>query len=105
MGYCTQWTDLGLFPGARGPPGDCCRLVVTRIIADASTAFATGGGYIGGAHIGFMVSTSFVRDAEITLRLPQAEASISPNTLDEVLDITVTQTGSYIVNGRPLVNS
>jgi biopolymer transport protein ExbD len=53
----------------------------------------------------FMVSTSFVRDAEITLRLPQAEASTSPNTLDEVLDITVTQTGSYIVNGRPLVNS
>ena len=53
----------------------------------------------------FMVSTSFVRDAEITLRLPQAEASTSPITLDEVLDITVTQTGSYIVNGRPLVNS
>ncbi len=53
----------------------------------------------------FMVSTSFVRDAEITLRLPQAEASTSPSTLDEVLDITVTQTGSYIVNGRPLVNS
>ena len=53
----------------------------------------------------FMVSTSFVRDAEITLRLSQAEASTSPNTLDEVLDITVTQTGSYIVNGRPLVNS
>ena len=53
----------------------------------------------------FMVSTSFVRDAEIALRLPQAEAPTSPNTLDEVLDITVTQTGSYIVNGRPLVNS
>jgi biopolymer transport protein ExbD len=53
----------------------------------------------------FMVSTSFVRDAEITLRLPQADASTSPNPLDEVLDITVTQTGSYIVNGRPLVNS
>ena len=53
----------------------------------------------------FMVSTSFVRDAEITLRLPQAEAPSSPSTLDEVLDITVTQTGSYIVNGRPLVNS
>ncbi len=53
----------------------------------------------------FMVSTSFVRDAEINLRLPQADAPTSPNTLDEVLDITVTQTGSYIVNGRPLVNS
>ncbi len=53
----------------------------------------------------FMVSTSFVRDAEISLRLPQAEAPSSPTTLDEVLDITITQTGSYIVNGRPLVNS
>jgi biopolymer transport protein ExbD len=53
----------------------------------------------------FMVSTSFVRDAEISLRLPQAEAPTSPTTLDEILDITVTQTGSYIVNGRPLVNS
>lgn len=53
----------------------------------------------------FMVSTSFVRDAEISLRLPQAESPTSPITLDEVLDITVTQTGSYIVNGRPLVNN
>lgn len=53
----------------------------------------------------FMVSTSFVREAEISLRLPQAEAPTTPTTLDEVLDITVTQAGSYIVNGRPLVNN
>ncbi len=53
----------------------------------------------------FMVSTSFVREAEIRLRLPQAETPTAPNSLDEVLDITVTQTGSYIVNGRPLVNN
>jgi len=53
----------------------------------------------------FMVSTSFVRDAEISLRLPQAESPTAPSTLDEVLDITVTQTGSYIVNGRLLVNN
>ncbi len=53
----------------------------------------------------FMVSTSFVRESEISLRLPQAEASTAPTSLDEVLDITITQTGSYIVNGRPLVNS
>ena len=50
----------------------------------------------------FMVSTSFVRDAEISLRLPQAESPTSPNTRDEVLDLTVTQTGSYIGHGRPL---
>jgi biopolymer transport protein ExbD len=53
----------------------------------------------------FMVSTSFVRESEISLRLPQAEASTALTSLDEVLDITITQTGSYIVNGRPLVNS
>ena len=53
----------------------------------------------------FMVSTSFVRESEISLRLPQAEASTAPTSFDEVLDITITQTGSYIVNGRPLVNS
>lgn len=53
----------------------------------------------------FMVSTSFVRESEISLRLPQAEASTAPTSLDEVLDITITQTGSYIVNGRPLVNN
>lgn len=53
----------------------------------------------------FMVSTSFVREAEIKLRLPQAEAPAAPSSFDEVLDITVTQAGAYIVNGRPLVNN
>ena len=42
----------------------------------------------------FMVSTSFVRETEISLRLPQADAPTAPTSLDEVLDITVTQTGS-----------
>ncbi len=53
----------------------------------------------------FMVSTSFVREAEIRLRLPQAEAPAAPSSFDEALDITVTQTGAYIVNGRPLVDN
>ncbi len=53
----------------------------------------------------FMVSTSFVREAEISLRLPQAEGQTAPASLDEVLDITITQTGAYIVNGRPLINN
>jgi biopolymer transport protein ExbD len=53
----------------------------------------------------FMVSTSFVREAEISLRLPQADARSEPTTVDEVLDITITESGSYIVNGRPLVNN
>lgn len=53
----------------------------------------------------FMVSTSFVRETEISLRLPQAEGQTAPTSLDEVLDITITQTGAYIVNGRPLINN
>ncbi|WP_428101884.1 ExbD/TolR family protein [Candidatus Rariloculus sp.] len=53
----------------------------------------------------FMVSTSFVREAEINLRLPEANAESRPATVAEVLEITVSRTGSYTVNGRPLVNN
>ena len=54
----------------------------------------------------FMVSTSFVREAEISLRLPQAQtqADVVAATVD-VLEIAVTAAGSYVVNGRPLVDS
>ena len=54
----------------------------------------------------FMVSTSFVREAEISLRLPQAEtdADIVTPAVD-VLEIAITETGSYVVNGRQLVNN
>jgi len=53
----------------------------------------------------FMVSTSFVRETEINLRLPQAEAQAAPAPEVENLEIVVTQTGSYLVNGRALVNN
>lgn len=53
----------------------------------------------------FMVSTSFVREAEISLRLPEANAEVRPQGDSEVLEITISQTGSYAVNGRPLVNN
>jgi biopolymer transport protein ExbD len=53
----------------------------------------------------FMVSTSFVRETEISLRLPQAEAQSEPTPADEALEIVVTQTGNYLVNGRELVNN
>jgi biopolymer transport protein ExbD len=52
----------------------------------------------------FMVSTSFVREAAITLHLPQADAQSTPDTAADGLEITVTSAGSYLVNGRPLVN-
>jgi len=53
----------------------------------------------------FMVSTSFLRDTELTIKLPEATAQEQVSTPDETLEITITQSGSYLVNGRELVNS
>jgi len=53
----------------------------------------------------FMVSTSFVREAEINIRLPEASAQAPQDSDEEVLEIAISQTGTYFVNGRPLVNS
>jgi biopolymer transport protein ExbD len=53
----------------------------------------------------FMVSTSFVKETEISLRLPQAEVQSEPVVELDALEIVVTQTGSYLVNGRALVNN
>jgi biopolymer transport protein ExbD len=53
----------------------------------------------------FMVSTSFLRETDIALQLPEATSTNSVETPREALEITVTQSGSYLVNGRELVNS
>jgi biopolymer transport protein ExbD len=53
----------------------------------------------------FMVSTSFVREAEINIRLPEANAQAVPNPDAEVLEIGISQSGAFIVNGRPLINN
>jgi biopolymer transport protein ExbD len=53
----------------------------------------------------FMVSTSFVKETEIHLRLPEAKADAPTASADDVLEITVTETGAYLVNGHPLVNN
>jgi biopolymer transport protein ExbD len=53
----------------------------------------------------FMVSTSFLRETEISLHLPEATANTVAETPKESLDIMITQNGNYVVNGRELVNS
>jgi biopolymer transport protein ExbD len=53
----------------------------------------------------FMVSTTFLRETEISIRLPEASADSSAETPSQALEITVTQNGAYLVNGRELVNS
>lgn len=53
----------------------------------------------------FMVSTSFMRESEISLQLPEATTDKSIDVPRDALEITVTQSGSYLVNGRELVNN
>ena len=53
----------------------------------------------------FMVSTSFLRDTELTIKLPEAAADKPTPTQGDTLEIMVTQAGGYLVNGRELVNN
>jgi biopolymer transport protein ExbD len=39
------------------------------------------------------------------LRLPEASAAAAPRAANDVLEVTIAQNGSYLVNGRALVNS
>jgi biopolymer transport protein ExbD len=51
----------------------------------------------------FMVSTSFVREAEISIRLPEASAESRPDAPTDVLEIAITENGNFAVNGRTLI--
>lgn len=52
----------------------------------------------------FMVSTTFTREAHLQIELPEADAS---RTVDEEqrLEIIVSASGSYALNGKMLVNT
>ncbi len=52
-----------------------------------------------------MVSTTFMRETEISLQLPEATSETRAEQPSDKLEIMVTQTGTYLVNGRELVNS
>ena len=53
----------------------------------------------------FMVSTSFVKQSQIAISLPEAESSAVVEEVPEQIDIMITSTGTYLVNGRELINS
>jgi len=53
----------------------------------------------------FMVSTSFVKESKITISLPQADNSAIVEEVPERIEIMITETGAYLVNGRELINS
>jgi len=53
----------------------------------------------------FMVTTSFVRQSELTIRLPEVSETAETNIEEHTLEITVTSRGNYFVNGRALVDN
>jgi biopolymer transport protein ExbD len=53
----------------------------------------------------FMVSTSFVKESKITISLPQADNSAIVEETPGQIDIMITDTGTFLVNGRELINS
>ena len=53
----------------------------------------------------FMVSTSFVKQSQIAINLPEAESTAVVEEVPEQIDIMITDTGTFLVNGRELINS
>jgi len=53
----------------------------------------------------FMVSTSFVKQSQIAISLPQADSSAVVEEVPEQIDVMITETGTFLVNGRELINS
>lgn len=52
----------------------------------------------------FMLSTTFVQEAQLRVELPQADTAAVEMTIQPIV-ITVSVQGSYRVNGRALVNN
>lgn len=52
----------------------------------------------------FMVTTTFTRDTNLLINLPEASGEIM-DIVPEQIEVMVAQNGSYAVNGRGLVNT
>ena len=53
----------------------------------------------------FLLSTTFSVDGRLRISLPQASSAPQQRTGNEPLIVTVTAGGTYLVNGRELVNA
>ena len=53
----------------------------------------------------FMVSTSFVKQSQISIRLPQADSSAIIEEPPEFIEIMITAQGTFLLNGAELINS
>jgi len=53
----------------------------------------------------FMISTTFLDEASIKIRLPEASETPSAAARREAIEVSVTAEGNYRVNGQALVNT
>jgi biopolymer transport protein ExbD len=53
----------------------------------------------------FMVSTSFVKQSQIAIRLPEADSAAVVEEMPQQIDIMITESGTYLVNNRELINN
>jgi biopolymer transport protein ExbD len=53
----------------------------------------------------FMLSSNFTAEGRLQIRLPQASSAANARNSDDGLVVTIGASGSYLVNGRELVNS
>jgi len=53
----------------------------------------------------FMMSTRFVDESRLSIRLPEAGVEPEAATLRDAVEIEVTAEGGYQVNGRALINN
>jgi biopolymer transport protein ExbD len=51
----------------------------------------------------FMVSTTFQREAELSIELPEA-SSQAPENKEQSIEVAIDASGRYYVNGRLLIN-
>ena len=53
----------------------------------------------------FMVSTSFVKQSQISIRLPEAENAPVVEEIPDLIDLMITEQGTVLINGRELINN
>ena len=53
----------------------------------------------------FMVSTSFVKQSQIAIRLPEADSTAVVEEPPQKIDIMITAGGTYLINNRELINN
>lgn len=53
----------------------------------------------------FMVSTTFIDESRIKLQLPQASTEPAAEQKKDPIEVSVTATGEYRVNGQMLINT